>query len=105
MIRNGTMPLIVVIKVVPSSGRSACVLTGHDQLKCHLKNAPERGKANAELVAMLAKALRVPRADVSIITGHTARTKKIKIDRDISFNELCIALGIERQLDLFAQKE
>jgi len=90
------MPLIVTVKVVPASGRSLCILDAQDQLKCHLKAPPERGKANAELVAMIAKALRIPRDEVTIIAGQTARNKKIKIDRELSFGELLNALGVER---------
>jgi len=42
--------------------------------------APERGKANAALVELLADALRVPRARVSVVGGQTARRKIVEID-------------------------
>jgi len=41
---------------------------------------PERGKANAALVDLLAGSLGVPRARVSVVGGQTARRKIIEID-------------------------
>lgn len=94
------MALIIDIKVVPSSGRLGCKLEGN-RLKCHLKAAPEKGKANKELTKYLAKAAGVAGSAVTIILGQTTRTKRISIDAPISFDMLCDKLGIERQLPLF----
>ena len=49
---------------------------------------------------MLAKALKIPADAVSILLGATARKKRIKIDDDLTENELLIALGIEQQLSI-----
>jgi uncharacterized protein YggU (UPF0235/DUF167 family) len=43
---------------------------------------PEDGKANDELVAVLAKLLGVPRSAVRIATGASARSKSLQIDGD-----------------------
>lgn len=40
---------------------------------------PEQGKANAELVRFLARALRVPRAAVEIVAGATSGIKRVRI--------------------------
>jgi uncharacterized protein len=42
--------------------------------------APERGRANEALVALLADALGVPRARISVVGGQTARRKVVAID-------------------------
>jgi uncharacterized protein YggU (UPF0235/DUF167 family) len=42
--------------------------------------APERGKANAALVDLLAGALGVPRARVRVVGGQTARRKIVEVD-------------------------
>lgn len=94
------MALIVEIKVVPSSGKQACKLEG-ERLKCYLKAAPQKGKANKELIAYLAKMVGIPAAQVSIIAGQTARTKRISIEAPLTFDTLCEKLGIQRQLPLF----
>ena len=94
------MPLIIDIKVVPRSGKIGCKLEG-ERLKCYLKSPPEKGKANAELIKFLAKTVGIPTAQVSIVSGQTARTKRIRIEAPITFDILCEKLGIERQLKLF----
>jgi len=42
--------------------------------------APERGRANEALVALLAGALEVPRARISVVGGQTARRKIVEVD-------------------------
>lgn len=44
--------------------------------------APEDGKANAALIAWLAKALGAARADVTILSGESSRQKVLRIDGD-----------------------
>ena len=92
--------LVLEIKVTPSSGKQICVLDKTKNLKCFLKSAPERGKANAELVKLLSKKLRVEQDAISIISGEASRKKLIKIDVDVSFEYLCEQLGIELQTTL-----
>lgn len=41
--------------------------------------APERGKANADVVEILAGHLGVPRSRIRLISGETATTKRFKI--------------------------
>lgn len=38
------------------------------------------GRANAALVAFVAKALRVPRSSVRIVRGETSRDKRLHVD-------------------------
>jgi uncharacterized protein (TIGR00251 family) len=97
------MSLVFDVKVVPRSGQNKWILDKQGQLKCYLKSAPEKGKANQELIKLLAKALKITQADITIIAGATSRIKKIKITLPISFDILLTALGIEvqRQLSVF----
>ena len=95
------MPLILDLKVVPSSGKSLCVLDKAGALKCYLKNPPEKGKANKELIKMLAKSLGVTHNEVEIIAGATSRKKRVKIDADLSLDTALAKLGIERQMSCF----
>jgi uncharacterized protein (TIGR00251 family) len=50
-----------------------------DVLKIKIKAPPDKGKANDELIDFLAKAFRVAKSDISILSGHTGRLKKIEI--------------------------
>lgn len=95
------MSFIFDVKVVPSSGRNEWILDKSDNLKCYLKNPPEKGKANKELIQLLAKALKIAQNEVEIIAGQASRKKRIKIVLDITFEQLVANLGIERQVKLF----
>ncbi len=94
------MSMIIEIKVMPSSGRLECKLEG-ERLKCFLKSPPEKGKANKELVSYLAKMMKVSVGDITIITGVTSKVKRIKIETEKTFDDLCADLNIERQTTIF----
>jgi uncharacterized protein YggU (UPF0235/DUF167 family) len=67
---------ITRIGVLVSAGAARSVIRGwQDQcLRVHLVTAPERGKANAALITLLAKELGLPKSAISIIRGeHNAR--------------------------------
>lgn len=95
------MSLIIEIKVVPSSGRNKWVLDKSNKLKAYLKSAPERGLANEELVKSIAKALRLPATMVAIVSGATSRNKRVKINAEVTYDQLLAALGIEQQMKAF----
>ena len=48
-------------------------------LKVKIAAAPERGKANAELRAVLAKAYNVRVSDVEILAGETSPLKRVRV--------------------------
>ena len=52
---------------------------GNAVLRLRVAAVPDKGKANAAVVALLAKALDVPRSDVTLVAGETARQKTIEI--------------------------
>ena len=79
------MALIFDVKVVPSSGRNKWMIDASGRLKCYLKNPPEKGLANKELIQLVAKVIGVPKADVEIISGATSRNKKIKVFAELTF--------------------
>ena len=91
------MALFINVKVIPKSRRQRCTLDVNDTLKCYLISAPEGGKANNELIKLLSKSLRIAQHSITIVRGVTSRTKRIKIEADLSFDDVCVALGSERQ--------
>jgi len=92
------MAFIFEVKVVPSSGCNKWVLDKSGRLKCYLKNQPEDGKANKELVQLIAKVLKITQSEVVIIAGATHRNKKIQVACDITYDYLLAAVGVEREL-------
>lgn len=98
------MTLIFEVKVVPSAGRVAWVYDKNGILKCFLTSPPEKGKANKELIKLIAKALEVPQMAVSIVAGDTNRNKRIEVDTSKTLEQFTTALGLEKQLSLFIKK-
>lgn len=95
------MALIFVVKVVPNSGRQKWLIDKSGILKCYLKSIPEKGKANLELVKLVAKALRVPKSDVEIMAGATSRNKRVRVQSDLNYDQLLDLLGIVIQKTIF----
>lgn len=52
---------------------------GSAVLRIRLRAAPDKGKANAAVVALLAVALGVPRSHIEVVAGETARLKSVAI--------------------------
>ncbi|HML19605.1 MAG TPA: DUF167 domain-containing protein [Candidatus Dependentiae bacterium] len=94
------MSLQLIVKVVPSSGKHGWTVDKSGQLKCFLKNPPEKGLANKELVKLLANALRVPQDAITLVGGLTSRTKRLLIETSMTLAQVEQILGIERQQSL-----
>jgi uncharacterized protein (TIGR00251 family) len=71
--------LILKIKVEPRSSRSGIAGMYGDSLKVKLTSAPVDGKANKELIALLAKELGIKKRDVEILSGETSKNKVVKL--------------------------
>lgn len=63
----------------PGASRSGCMGVEARGLVMALHAPPEGGRANDELVEMLARILRLPRANVRIVRGTSSRRKTIEI--------------------------
>lgn len=83
------MPTVLTITVVPSSGKQGFARDAAQSIKCFLKSAPEKGKANDELIKLLSKHLKVSQGLIMIIRGQTSRKKVVKID--VELDEAVIA--------------
>ena len=78
---SGELPArIIQVKVKPSARASLLEETSPGVWLAQLKSPPVDGKANAELIALVAKHFACHRAQVSIKSGATGRTKRVRID-------------------------
>jgi len=68
------------IKVSPRSSRQQLIKLDSHHYKARLTSAPEKGKANQELISLLADHFDVSPWRISIVNGHTSSQKLIKID-------------------------
>jgi uncharacterized protein (TIGR00251 family) len=75
----GESSIVLEVRVIPRSSKSEIVGEHNGALKVKLASPPVEGAANDELVKLLAKAFRVPKSAVEIVSGHSSRTKKVSI--------------------------
>jgi hypothetical protein len=69
--------ILMTIKVVPGSSRTEIVGCQGKMLKVKIAAPPEKGKANKALTNFLAETFNLKKADVEIISGHTASIKQV----------------------------
>lgn len=85
--------LVIEIKVVPRSGKSQLILDKSGILKCFLKAAPKKGKANKEVIEVVAKFIEIRKGEIEIVSGFNCRKKLLKIQTDMSYEQLLEKLG------------
>jgi len=71
--------LILQVKLQPGSRRDEIVEIYDNAVKIRITAVPVDGKANKHLCAFLAKICKVKKSQVQIESGHTARSKIIRI--------------------------
>ena len=79
------------LRVSPGARRSELVGRHGDGWKVRVTAPPEDGRANNAVLDLLARRLDVPRRALSIVSGHTAREKVVRmegIDREESERRL-----------------
>jgi uncharacterized protein (TIGR00251 family) len=69
----------IKVRARPGARTSAVEGEHAGALKVSIAAAPEKGRANEELIRFLAQALGVPRARVSVASGHASRDKVVAI--------------------------
>ena len=69
------------LHVQPRASRDQLVGPHGDQLRVRITAPPVDGKANAHLLRYLAKAFGVPRAQVTLVSGESGRSKRVRIER------------------------
>lgn len=73
-----TSPLRLQLKVIPGASRESVEWYG-DLLKVKVRVAPEKGRANAAVAALLAARLDLPASAVTIVAGHTNPLKTVEL--------------------------
>ncbi len=72
--------MIVEVKVIPKASRNL-VKVEAGRLKAYVTTAPEKGKANKSLIALLSSYFKVKPKDIRIIRGEHTPLKIIEIDQ------------------------
>jgi len=95
------MALRLKIKVVPSSGKSCCILDKNQNLKCFVKAPAQDGKANKEIIKFFANLCNVTQREVDIITGLICKDKILLIKTDMTLEDILKRMNLETQKKLF----
>jgi uncharacterized protein len=80
------------LRVAPGAGRTGIVGRHGDAWKLRVASPPERGRANAAVLRLLAEALDVPERSLVLVSGHASRDKVVEL-RGLAQDEA------ERRLD------
>ena len=71
--------LLLSLKVQPKSSANRILGEHGGALKVSVTAAPEKGKANAAVIALLSETLGVPKSAIEIVRGETSRIKTVRI--------------------------
>jgi len=79
--------LSLFVRVTPNAGRDAIEGVeirddGTAVLRLRVKAVPDKGRANAAVIALLAKALGIPKSAITLTAGDTARQKTLALSGD-----------------------
>lgn len=79
--------LSLFVRVTPNAGRDAIEGVeirddGSAVLRLRVKAVPDKGRANAAVIALLAKALGIPKSAITLTAGDTARQKTLALTGD-----------------------
>jgi len=76
--------ILLHVRLTPGAAQDsidgvALAADGKSHLAVRVRAVPERGKANAALVALLAGALRMPKSAIEITRGGQSRLKSVRL--------------------------
>jgi uncharacterized protein (TIGR00251 family) len=67
------------LRVSPGAGRAAVIGRYGDAWKVRVTAPPERGRANSDVVGLIADSLGVLRPDVRVVAGASSRDKVVEL--------------------------
>ena len=85
--RFSAQGIAVALRVTPRGGSDAIdgietLADGRSVVKVRVRAIADGGAANRAVTELLAKALRVPKSHVRVLSGATSRLKQIAVDGD-----------------------
>jgi uncharacterized protein (TIGR00251 family) len=85
--RFSTQGISVALRITPRGGRDdidgvETLANGRTVVKMRVRAIADGGEANRAVTEFLARALRVPKTSVRILSGATSRLKQVAVDGD-----------------------
>jgi uncharacterized protein (TIGR00251 family) len=67
------------VRVIPRASKSEIVGEIDGSLKVRIASPPVDGAANEEVIKLLAKSFEVAKSALSIVSGATSKTKRVRV--------------------------
>lgn len=71
--------VLLTVRVQPKASRECVILGDEDTVRVALMAPPLEGKANKALVQFLARALKIPRRNITLERGEKSRDKVLRL--------------------------
>jgi len=78
-LKESAAEVTFAVKVIPRASRNEIAGVEGEALRVRLTAPPVEGAANAALLAFLAEVLGMPKRDVRLVSGQTARRKVVAV--------------------------
>ena len=75
-----TLGTIVRVRVVPNAKHTSLDISEDGDLQVRVTQPPSNGRANTQVIQVLATAFHVPKSSITLLTGSTARAKRLLVD-------------------------
>ena len=92
-IRPQANGVIIPVKIIPGASRTQITGLLGTCLKVQISTAPDKGRANKELIRFLAGLLDKPKSSITIVRGQKNPHKEVRIE-GIGPEELLNRLGV-----------
>lgn len=83
---------VINVRAAPRSSRAGLDGTVGDAIKVRVRSAPVDGKANKELIEVVADAFGLAKSAVAFISGETSKTKRLLL-RGLSPSQVTAVVG------------
>lgn len=83
-VRTSADGIELIVRLTPRASRDAiegvgAAADGKEYLQVRVRAVPAEGAANAALIALLAKALDVPKSTIRVVSGAAQRLKRVEV--------------------------
>jgi uncharacterized protein len=94
--------LLVTVRLTPRGGRDAIdgierLSNGQVVLKARVRAVPSEGEANSALISLLAQASGTAPRNISLVSGSSARIKRVKIEGEAGVLAAVLEKAVERR--------
>ena len=80
VLEPGGNACVLPVRAQPGAGRAGATGTWNGMLKLAVSAPPEDGRANAELVALVAELFELKKHQVRLVAGEKARAKRFRLE-------------------------